>query len=376
MYTNFDFENDDDADDADVFSDQPMTGKSASTTPETRRKESVPISPKTRTYTLGTQERPDRYTNDRLKIEKNHGNGSHYPFVILEKIPSHQEIEIAARLAVNVHLTTITNFNPMLYSSILKSTTTQKIQQITSSFIRKQEVLKNEKRKNILVLGDSGCGKSSLCNLICGSNNLFPVTSGSKVSLAKMKTHELKIVEGYYLNEKDKPITIIDTIGFNNLDGDDKIIEDLVAKLNRNIDYINMFCIVVCGTQLTKFYGGLKQMIKILEKMFGSECFWKQTVIVLTHLPMSIEAERRREKLGFDKATAVYLNEISNQFPNSNGLGHPLIIDAFYDSEEDEENQAVKDALEKLWEKIESSQNCNNSKFQKIENDNEKDQLK
>ena len=85
-------------------------------------------------------------------------------------------------------------------------------------------------RKKVLVIGKTGTGKSSLCNVLCGlgpNAKVFPVSAK-----ANSCTQRTFFCETFFNNKKDRPISLIDTIGFDDPDKDDdaRIIGELVTK--------------------------------------------------------------------------------------------------------------------------------------------------
>ena len=66
------------------------------------------------------------------------------------------------------------------------------------------------------------------------------------------------------LGNKERPISVIDTIGFDDPDKDTdvKIISELVEKLRTKVDHVNLFVIAVNG-QNPRLDGSLVAMLKI-----------------------------------------------------------------------------------------------------------------
>ena len=119
-------------------------------------------------------------------------------------------------------------------------------------------------RKKILVIGKTGTGKSSLCNVLCGADHdaeVFPVSAEASAC-----TQRTFFCDVNFNNNKEWPISLIDTIGFDDPDKDDdaKIIAELVLKLK------NLFDIAVNG-QNPRLDGSLLGMIRIFEGMFGQD---------------------------------------------------------------------------------------------------------
>ena len=80
-----------------------------------------------------------------------------------------------------------------------------------------------DRNPTIIVIGESGTGKSSLCNVFIGEphdSTTFPVSRYSKET-----THATKIYAGHYRADGDRTVTVIDTQGFN--------VESKIPILNR-----------------------------------------------------------------------------------------------------------------------------------------------
>merc|ERR1712037_443010 len=86
-------------------------------------------------------------------------------------------------------------------------------------------------RKKLLLIGKTGAGKSSLCNVFTGHSpdaQIFPVSAA-----AESCTQSTQFAETFFNGDKEKPISLIDTIGFDDPsnDTDANIISELVLRL-------------------------------------------------------------------------------------------------------------------------------------------------
>ena len=143
--------------------------------------------------------------------------------------------------------------------------------------------IRNNGRKKLLIIGKTGTGKSSLCNVISGyfhDAEFFPV-SPTVCRVALGYTYTTKLADIFFNNDESRPLSLIDTTGFKDPMKNAEIILDLVTKLKNKVDYINTFVIAVIFTE-PRLDESLVTMIKSLEEMFGKE-FWKQTLIVFTN---------------------------------------------------------------------------------------------
>jgi len=114
------------------------------------------------------------------------------------------------------------------------------------------------------VFGKTGTGKSTLCNVLAGKKHdadYFP-TSSDPTSC----TQETKFANVFLNGDKKKPVSLIDTIGFD----DATIIAELVVTLKTKCDYVNLFVLAVNG-QSPRLDESLLTMIRILEGMFTKQ---------------------------------------------------------------------------------------------------------
>merc|ERR1711892_58858 len=230
--------------------------------------------------------------------------------------------------------------------------------------------VKDDGRMKLLIIGKTGTGKSSLCNVITGhsmDSDIFPV-SAKAVSC----TQSTQFGWVNFNANVGRPISLIDTIGFDDpkKDKDADIIGELVHQLKNNCDYVNLFMIAVNG-QNPRLDGALMGMIRIFEGMFGKE-FWKQAVIVFTRIPMDVKSVKKRNKINKqsdEELAKEYLKVVENEFPNGKGLQY-LFMDACYDKDEDAdpaEKKAFDNAMEILWKSLSKSPGLTTSKVQEVE---------
>ena len=236
--------------------------------------------------------------------------------------------------------------------------------------IVKQEI-KDNGRKKLLIIGKTGSGKSSLCNVITGyapDADIYPVNSE-----AESCTQRTKFADVNFNGDESYPISLIDTIGFDDATKNDDaaIIAELVSKLNNDCDHVNLFAIAVNG-QNPRLDGSLVAIIRIFEGMFTSE-FWKQVVIIFTRVQQDVKTKTRRElknKKSDDDLAADYMKVVEKQFPNGKGLQY-LYLDACYDKNNDDENTAFDNALGTLRQLLEANTGLTTDSIRRVETQNE-----
>ena len=226
--------------------------------------------------------------------------------------------------------------------------------------------------KKLLIIGKTGTGKSTLCNVLTGNDpkaKIFPVSSA-----AESCTQATKFANVWFNGDKSKHISLIDTIGFDDATKNDDaaIIAELVGKLRDDCDHVNLFVIAVNG-QSPRLDGSLLTMIRIFEGMFSKD-FWKQVIIVFTRIPQDAKTKKRREKQN-DKSdedlAADYIKLVERQFKDCNGLKY-LYMDATYDKEDEDETDAFESALSELWKTLKDCPPLSTDHVQNVETDNAK----
>merc|ERR1712168_1405176 len=143
-------------------------------------------------------------------------------------------------------------------------------------------------------MGITGSGKSSLCNVLSGSDfEKGPFAIGHDPSAC---TKETRFGEAFFCENKTMPFTVVDTIGFSDpdMDDDQEIIVELVRTLQNFCDHINAIMIVINGGN-PRLDAALIAMIKIFEGIFTKD-MWKHVGIIFTHLSMDEKSVKKREK--------------------------------------------------------------------------------
>ena len=234
-----------------------------------------------------------------------------------------------------------------------------------------QQEIRDNGRKKLLIIGKTGSGKSSLCNVITGyapDADIFPVNSD-----AESCTQRTKFADVNFNGDMSNPISLIDTIGFDDATKNDDaaIIAEIVSKLNNYCDHVNLFAIAVNG-QNPRLDGSLVAIIRIFEGMFTSE-FWKQVVIIFTRVPQDVRNRTRREQMNKksdDELAADYMKVVEKQFPNGKGLQY-LYLDACYDKNNGDENTAFVNALGTLRQLLEDNTGLTTASIRLVETQNE-----
>merc|ERR1712051_98689 len=221
-------------------------------------------------------------------------------------------------------------------------------------------------RKKILVIGKTGTGKSSLCNVLCGADHdadLFPVSAE-----AMSCTQRTFFCDAFFLQQQGGALLPDYTIGFDDPDKDDDagIISELVLRLKHGCDHVNLFIIAVNG-QSPRLDGSLLGMIKIFEGMFGQD-FWKQVVVLFTRMPMDEKAKKKREKnskQSDDELAQKYMAEVAKRFKNGKQIDY-VFLDSCFDKEDPEETRCFAQAMDKLLNALNAAKPLPTSKVQEV----------
>ena len=199
--------------------------------------------------------------------------------------------------------------------------------------------IRGNRRRKLLIFGQTGDGKSSLCNVLTGSHydaDIFPIDHGATAG-----TQETTFANANYIGDPNKLVSIIDTAGFDS-SGDDPIgdaesVGELERKLTTKCDHINLFLMVVNG-ESPKLKRSLLTMIRTLTKLF-SQKFWDHVALVFTRLSMDNKTMKKRLKNKggrTDETVAVdYMAEVEQQFPGKGQHLKYFFIDSCYDMEDE-----------------------------------------
>ena len=139
------------------------------------------------------------------------------------------------------------------------------------------ENLKVKAVKVVVMLGESGAGKSSLGNCLLALDS----TAGFKVSSETAScTKDTSEIRGFW-TENGSECVIIDTPGLNDSDNEDTDHIRGIVEFLRDKERVNCFLVVRNGHNI-RMNHSFRTMLSTFELTFGEE-FWHHVVIGLTH---------------------------------------------------------------------------------------------
>lgn len=154
---------------------------------------------------------------------------------------------------------------------------------------------KKENIYNLLLVGETGTGKSSLGNFIVGEE-VFEVSDDAD---ACTKNTIRKI------SKLDPQISVLDTPGLQDSKGRDKVHYDQMVKIINEMKHLHLIVIVLNFTN-PRFTLSIQYMIKFLCNLFPKN-FAKHVAIVFTHYDHDYQMKINKKK-GTDPTSAAKKN--------------------------------------------------------------------
>ena len=143
------------------------------------------------------------------------------------------------------------------------------------------------KESSLIILGETGTGKSSFCNALC----LSP-----KCKVGNDLNSETETVNGIKCDGEYGDIFMIDTPGLNDSNGEeqDKKNINLMKDYIKNHNRIKGIIILLKFTD-NRITGSIKKSLDIFCDMLPMNYFWSHVVIVFSHyFANNIEAKKKK----------------------------------------------------------------------------------
>ncbi|KAL5506681.1 hypothetical protein EMCRGX_G008403 [Ephydatia muelleri] len=165
---------------------------------------------------------------------------------------------------------------------------------------------------NLLLIGETGSGKTSFLNLLCNFNEVLQHGFDQAISqkrLRRFNDHQKEDLEALEMQSKTGQTShytieidgltlgIIDTPGFGDTRGiehDKKNVKNIVDKVNA-VMYIHCICLVMNGRQ-SRLTHQLKYVVSEISAILPKSCVYNM-IVVLTNVRDSYETSFRLEEL-------------------------------------------------------------------------------
>ena len=215
------------------------------------------------------------------------------------------------------------------------------------------QIDRNE-NKHLVVIGSTGTGKSTLCNVLSGRRHndakFFPV-SDSMESCTNKTT--LKTVKW---RGKDFEFNLIDTPGLNDPEpGRDKLNQKEMVEELTKLGHINVFLIVVNGSN-PRFDHALIKMINLFIGMFGKDFLERNTVFEFSNWSYDTKSIKRRGPVKNEDFWTKAFNQQLGEHLGSSSNVPTVFIDALFDPTDELESKRFEDEMSKLKDYMQSFQ--------------------
>jgi len=219
----------------------------------------------------------------------------------------------------------------------------------------------NLPKPRIVIIGETGVGKSSLANSLLGRSHQYDGTGfddgcfkvawknddkpGGVITTATC--HD----SGHYLGDESNPkVTVIDTPGFGDeMEAEVQTINGLVDVLKNQIKEVDVFviCFRESNVRMTK---AMKNMLNLFQQMFGKK-FWDNAIFEATRWNHNTRNVKKRiannRPVTEENWTKQFNTILENELGVTRKLGS-VFIDSHYNSDFPEETTAFDKNTEEL----------------------------
>lgn len=220
------------------------------------------------------------------------------------------------------------------------------------------DLMDKEKVKILVLLGESGTGKSSIGNCLLDLNSGSGFRVSSEPEACTKKPEE---IVGFWITNQTQCV-IIDTPGLN--DSEDQDTEHIkgIVKFLRYKERVNAF-LIVRNSQQTRVNRSFSSMLWAFELTFGSN-FWQHVIFVVSY------ASQRDDPEDLQK----WKKKIHKNFPESESADLPTV---FLDTKV-KGSAKFESSAESLWDLVMpmASFDCKDLEAVRTELDQEKEKVK
>lgn len=192
----------------------------------------------------------------------------------------------------------------------------------------------------LVVIGETGVGKSSLCNCLIPNTNFFQVCAKLTVSGTTMAmTKPGK-------NFRGETVIITDTQGYNDTESRDFDHAKQMIKTIQDLGHVNAFLLVFNGQQ-ARWNGATLDVLKLLAANFPS--FWDNLIVVLNFMPQDPTAIKRRNQVQDDFTKMQEVQKALRSIYNTTAALPVICLDTNFNTSENKEAEAFKDAIDSIF---------------------------
>ncbi|TNV78908.1 hypothetical protein FGO68_gene3194 [Halteria grandinella] len=218
----------------------------------------------------------------------------------------------------------------------------QKLQEGIYSRLVRLTNMESSHKQTIVVIGETGVGKSTLCNCIIGKE--FFQTGEQLMTGCTM---EAMAFSGKTIF--DDLVKIIDTCGYNDPEGKDyENSLKMVNLIKGQSQGINSFLLVFNGQNIRWNVATIK-ILELLDATFPD--FWTNVIVVINFMPQSEGEIRKRQRSGRSdiQIRTTIKNELSKKFGIPSTQSLPVYcVDCFYDDRIDSEKDHFIGSLKNI----------------------------
>ena len=195
-------------------------------------------------------------------------------------------------------------------------------------------IMPNIKENIVIVLGETGVGKSSFINAITGKNECFVSSKGIAC------TNDIKFVSTSILYNL---FVFVDTPGLNDGKGDEKNISK-IKEATSKFPRIQNILILLKFTD-NRLTNSLKSSLKEFMRCFPTKNFWKHVLIVRTFAKRDEDFEEEKNNIKGQFLNSIFENDHKDllEFMKENHIEVPKEIQEFFvDSKKKDEQTKVE----------------------------------
>ena len=196
----------------------------------------------------------------------------------------------------------------------------------------------NKIKANIIVLGETGNGKSQFCNAVL-KKQAFTVSDDTK--------SETKETKGSFGNDDAEKIFLIDTPGLQDSEGTDKEhLKQLISFVKEQTHL--QAVLIIFNFHNPRFPLNIKTMIKLLCNAFPQTDFWRHVGLVFTKFYDNLKEKQKKSKEKFAIKYNEEIETLARESGNQYSFGNKLTCPTFFVDSPDEESEMDDNTKEEI----------------------------